>query len=94
MKPHTHHAAQTFAAGAKPGVERMKQQTFEWIERCVLRIMQLDQNIGDAEAFDLARNIGGFERTAAMAPEVAVDFVASELARPAPRFERRSESRI
>ena len=72
----------------------MKQLTLEWIQRCALRIMQLDQNIADAEAFGLARDIGEFERTSAMAPEAAVDFVASELARPAPRFERRSESRI
>ena len=72
----------------------MKQLTFEWIERCALRIKQLDQSIADAEAIDLARDIAGFERTAAMAPEAAVDFVASELARPAPRFERRAASRI
>ena len=72
----------------------MKQLSFEWIERCALRIRQLDPKIDDAEAIDLARNIAGFERTAAMAPEAAVDFVASELSRPTPRFERRSESRI
>lgn len=72
----------------------MKQLTFEWIERCALRIKQLDQSIADAEAIDLARDIAGFERTAAMAPEAAVDFVASELSHPAPRFERRAESRL
>ncbi|MBC7730990.1 MAG: hypothetical protein H7306_03695 [Bacteriovorax sp.] len=72
----------------------MSPLAFEWIERCALRIMQIDQNIADAEAIDLARDIARFERTAAMAPEAAVDFVASELARPAPRFERRAASRI
>ena len=71
----------------------MKQLTFDWIERCALRIVQMDQGIADAEAIDLARDIAGFERTAAMAPEAAVEFVASELSRPSPRFERRSESR-
>ena len=71
----------------------MKQLTIEWIERCARRIMQRDQSITDAEAIELARDIAGFERTAAMAPEAAAEFVASELSGPAPRFERRSESR-
>ena len=71
----------------------MKQLTIEWIERCARRIMQGDQSIADAEAIELARDIAGFERTAAMAPEAAVEFVASELSGPAPRFERRSEPR-
>ena len=65
----------------------------EWIERCARRIVQIDQQIADAEARGLAHELCGFERTAMMAPEAAVDFVTAELTRPAPRFERRSAPR-
>ena len=65
----------------------------EWIERCAQRIVQVDQQIADNEARGLARELRHFERTAAMVPEAAVDFVAAELARPAPRFERRAAAR-
>ena len=65
----------------------------DWIRRCAQRIGQLDQQIADEEARALAQDLRGFERTAAMAPEDAADFVASELARAAPRFERRTVPR-
>ena len=65
----------------------------EWIERCALRIVEFDQQIARDEARGLAREFRSFERTAAMLPETAVDFVATELAHPAPRFERRTEPR-
>ena len=65
----------------------------EWIERCALRIVELDQQIARDEARGLARELCSFERTAAMVPEAAVDFVASELLHPVPRFERRAEPR-
>jgi hypothetical protein len=67
--------------------------TAEWIERCAVRIVELDQQIASDEAQGLARELRSFERTAAMVPEAAVDFVATELAQPAPRFERRAEPR-
>ena len=72
----------------------MELLPFEWIQRCTRRIVQVDQDIAGEEARSLASDLRGFERTAAMAPEAAVDFVASELLRPAPRFERRSMPRI
>ncbi len=65
----------------------------DWIERCAQRIVQVDQNIADDEAKKLARELSHFERTAAMAPEEAVDFVASELGRRDLRFERRAAPR-
>lgn len=67
--------------------------TAEWIERCTRRIVELDQQIAREEARGLAREFCSFERTAAMAPEAAVDFVATELLHPVPRFERRAEPR-
>jgi hypothetical protein len=72
----------------------MKQlPTSQWIERCALRILQIDQDVDKAEARRLAGELRRFERTAAMVPEAAVDFVAAELARPHPRFERRIAER-
>lgn len=65
----------------------------EWIERCARRIVQVDRHIADDEAKGLARELRHFERTAAMPPEAAVDFVATELERTAPRFERRAAPR-
>jgi hypothetical protein len=65
----------------------------DWIERCAQRIVQVQQDIADEEARALASDLRRFERTAAMAPEEAVDFVASELGRPDHRFERRSVPR-
>jgi hypothetical protein len=65
----------------------------EWIERCAQRIVQVDHDIADEEAKNIALDLQRFERTAAMAPEEAVDFVASELGRPDLRFERRSAPR-
>jgi len=67
--------------------------TTEWIERCARRIVELDQQIARDEARGLAREFRSFERTAAMVPEAAVDFVATELSHPMPRFERRGEPR-
>ena len=65
----------------------------EWIARCALRIRQVEQDIASDEARRIANDLRRFERTAAMEPEAAVDFVASELGRPNHRFERRSSPR-
>lgn len=65
-----------------------------WLDRCAKRIVELDLDIGAAEARRIAHELQSFERTGAMAPEAAVDFVATELSRPRPgRFERRSRPR-
>ena len=65
----------------------------QWIERCASRIVEVDQQLDPVEARKIARDLRSFERTAAMVPEAAVDFVAAELARPNPRFERRTAPR-
>lgn len=65
-----------------------------WCERCAQRIAVLDGEISDAEARRLARDLHAFERTRAMAPETAADFIASEMGRDGrSRFERRSTPR-
>ena len=66
----------------------------EWIARCAQRILQIEQDIASDEARRIAADLRHFERTAAMDPEAAVDFVASELGRPDQRFERRSAPRV
>ncbi|MBV9889767.1 MAG: hypothetical protein JO090_02630 [Rhizobacter sp.] len=65
-----------------------------WRSRCALRIAELDQDISRMEAERLAKDIHAFERTRAMTPEAAAEFVSVEMARPdrAP-FERRAQSR-
>ncbi len=65
-----------------------------WCERCALQIAKLDDEISEAEARKVARDLYAFERTRAMTPEDAAEFVAVEMTRPerAP-FERRSEAR-
>ena len=65
-----------------------------WLERCARRIAEVEQDIAENEARRIARDLQRFERTAAMPPEAAVDFVAMEMAKPnrAP-FERRRADR-
>jgi hypothetical protein len=68
--------------------------TGAWVERCAHRITQLDPELAFYEAKELADDLRAFERTRAMDPEAAADFVADQLARPdRPRFERRLVSR-
>jgi hypothetical protein len=66
----------------------------DWRIRCALRITELDQDISKSEAERLARDVYAFERTRAMTPEAAAEFVAVEMTRPdrAP-FERRAVAR-
>ena len=65
-----------------------------WRSRCTQRILELDQEISRSEAERLAKDVHAFERTRAMNPEDAAEFVSVEMARPdrAP-FERRSQPR-
>jgi hypothetical protein len=65
-----------------------------WRSRCAQRISELDQDISRSEAERLAKDVYAFERTRAMSPEAAAEFISIEMARPdrAP-FERRSQVR-
>ena len=67
--------------------------SLEWIRRCAVRITEVDQDVGRAEARSIALALHDFERTRALEPEVAVAFVTAELARPRPVFERRTAPR-
>jgi hypothetical protein len=66
----------------------------DWRTRCAQRIAELDQDLSRIEAERLARDVYAFERTRAMSPEAAAEFVAVEMSRPdrAP-FERRAMAR-
>ena len=64
-----------------------------WIARCARRIVERDPAISETEARTLAAELYAFERTRFLDPVDAVDFVESELGRPAPRFERRAVAR-
>jgi hypothetical protein len=76
-------------------VEEQEALDFEaWCERCALRIGELDEQITLAEAKRLARDVYAFERTRAMGPVSAAEFVAVEMSRPERGpFERRSAAR-
>jgi hypothetical protein len=64
-----------------------------WLDRCAHRIAEVDDDIDASEARRIARDLLAFERTAVMAPEEAVDFVAAQLASEHTRFERRTAPR-
>ena len=66
----------------------------EWRERCALRIRELDRQMSESEAQTVAQDVYDFERTRAMRPEDAADFVAEQMRQTEPpRFERRSKDR-
>ena len=66
----------------------------EWRERCARRIREIDSNISESEAETVAQDVYDFERTRAMQPEEAADFVAEQMSQAEPpRFERRSKER-
>ncbi len=66
----------------------------DWRSRCAQRIAELDSDLSRIEAERLAKDVYAFERTRAMTPEAAAEFVAIEMSRPdrAP-FERRATPR-
>ena len=68
--------------------------TTTWRSRCARRIAELDPDLTRSEAERLAGDLHAFERTAAMSPEDAAEFVSIEMSRPerAP-FERRARPR-
>ena len=65
-----------------------------WRSRCAQRMAELDPDLTRSEAERLAVDVHAFERTRAMEPEAAAEFVSIEMSRPerAP-FERRSAPR-
>ena len=66
----------------------------EWRARCALRIRALDRQMSESEAETVARDVYDFERTRAMPPEDAADFVSEQMNQlEPPRFERRSKER-
>jgi hypothetical protein len=73
---------------------KQKISAEEWRERCARRVRELDQNISESEAQTVAQDVYDFERTRAMLPEDAADFVAQQMSQAEPpRFERRSKER-
>ena len=65
-----------------------------WRDRCARRIIELDPQLSESEAREVAAEFQAFERTGVMGPEAAADFVVGEMSRPdSPRFERRLRSR-
>ena len=66
----------------------------DWRNRCAQRIAEIDRDMSRIEAERLAKDVWAFERTRAMSPEAAAEFVAVEMSRPdrAP-FERRATAR-
>jgi len=63
-------------------------------ERCARRSREIDDQISENEAETVAQDVYDFERTRAMQPEEAADFVAQQMSQTEPpRFERRSKKR-
>lgn len=75
----------------------MKHETMAphaWRDRCATRISELDPQLSALEAGEIAGDFQAFERTRAMDPEAAADFVVTEMKRSdGARFERRARSR-
>ena len=65
-----------------------------WCETCAQRIHELEPELSQAEARRLARDVYAFERTQAMGPIGAAEFIAVEMSRPERGpFERRTSVR-
>jgi hypothetical protein len=65
-----------------------------WLERCAARILAVEPDVSRDEALEIARTMQTFERTGAMEPEAAVNFVAEEMHKSGLiRFERRGETK-
>ena len=66
----------------------------QWCERCANRFMELDPKLAVSDAQQTAQDVYAFERTRAMTPGEAADFVVAEMSRPDhAQFERRSVDR-
>ena len=65
-----------------------------WLALCEVRIAQVEPSLTLAERQHLARSMLEFERTGAMPPEAAVDFVVSQMSKSErDLLERRSARR-
>jgi len=65
-----------------------------WLERCRVRILEVTPQLSAEEAIEIARSMRESERTGAMEPEAAVDFVVAQMRQDVPpRFERRAARR-
>jgi hypothetical protein len=65
-----------------------------WIIRCASRLVDFERDLPYDEAVKIARAMKAFERTGAMEPDAAVEFVAHEMHKSgSPRFERRAAQR-
>jgi len=63
----------------------------EWVQRCATRLVALEAQLSLEDAAQVAASIREFERTGAMDPDAAADFVSAEMRRAQrTRFERRS----
>ena len=75
--------------------DMQKLEAAEWCVRCAQRLADLDDAIVPEEALEMAKDLFEFERTRAMAPERAADFVAAEMANADRKpFERRAVDRV
>ena len=75
------------AASSRDGAHA---QVDPWITECAAHLLLLEPAMSRAEAQAIAESMRNFERTGAMAPPVAAEFVASEMRKPdGERFERR-----
>ena len=84
----------------RPALERkgpIKMEALDptaWRARCAQRMAELDPDLTRSEVERLAQDVYAFERTRAMEPEAAAEFVSIEMSRPErPPFERRSVPR-
>ena len=65
-----------------------------WLAQCEARIAQVEPSLSVTERQRLARAMLEFERTGAMSPEAAVDFVVSQMSKSErDLLERRSARR-
>ena len=63
----------------------------EWVQNCATRLVALEPQLSLEDATQIAASIREFERTGAMDPGAAADFVSGEMQKAQrTRFERRS----
>lgn len=76
---------------ARPGSVPPPADAAAWVLRCAQRIVEIETHIGLDEALQIARTMHDAERTGAMEPAAAADFVAEQMRLAGrPRFERRA----
>jgi hypothetical protein len=64
-----------------------------WVVQCASRLVDIDRDLSYDNAVEIALAAKEFERTGAMEPGAAAEFVANEMSKPEGlRFERRRAS--